>query len=119
VNENQQLADLDHLLGIDIMGGLDDDEERLAVALDLRPLVGLDRVLDSQLVQVELAGDRLELLCCGFDHPEPNEGAILPCRFAGIVQAQAAVAASALLVDGAVGDHGKKYRPQLGYAAKR
>jgi hypothetical protein len=42
------------------VGGLDDDEERVAVELDLGALVRLDRILDRELVQVELAGDRPE-----------------------------------------------------------
>ena len=76
VDEEHQLADLDHLVGVDVASGLDDDEEGVAVELDLGPLVGFDRVLDRQLVQVELAGDRLELLGRGLQDAEPDEGAV-------------------------------------------
>jgi hypothetical protein len=59
------------------VGGLDDDEEGVAVELDLRSLVRFDRVLDGQLVQVELAGDRLELPGAGLVDAEPDETVVL------------------------------------------
>ena len=62
VDEQQDLAGLDDLLGVDVARALEHDQQRLAVELHLRPLVGLDRVLDGQLMQVELARDRIELL---------------------------------------------------------
>ena len=89
VDEEHQLADLDHLLGVDVAGGLDDDEEGLAVELDLGPLVGLDRVLDRQLVQVELARDRLELLGRGLEDAEPDEAVLAVLGGgAGLVEAR-------------------------------
>jgi hypothetical protein len=60
--EEIDLAELDLLLGVVITGRLEHDEERLAVVLELRPLVLGTGVLDCQLVQVEGARDVLELL---------------------------------------------------------
>jgi hypothetical protein len=48
-----QLAEL-HLLGrVEVPGRLEDDEQRRPVALELRPLVGLDGVLDGQVSAAE------------------------------------------------------------------
>ncbi len=75
VDEDQQLADLDHLVGVDVAGGLDDDQQGVAVELDLRPLMSVDRILDRELVQVELRRDLLELGGVGLEDAEPDEGA--------------------------------------------
>ena len=55
VDEEQQLADFHRVAGIGAVDRLDDDQQGVAEELDLGPLLGLDRVLDSELVQVELA----------------------------------------------------------------
>lgn len=55
-----QLAEVDLLQRVQIARGTEDDEERLAVALQLRTLVRLHRVLDGERVQVELGGQREE-----------------------------------------------------------
>jgi len=36
------------------LDGIDDNEEQVAIFLDLRPLVAMARILDRQRVQVEL-----------------------------------------------------------------
>ncbi len=116
VDEEHQLADLDHLLGVHVAGGLDDDEQGLAVELDLGPLVGLDRVLDRQLVEVELAGDRLELLRRRFDDAEPDEAPVVALGGGARLVEGEVVAAATVLVDGAVDDHtGSIARRWAGY----
>ena len=60
------------LLGIPPHGA-QHDEEAVAVLLELRPLVGLMRVLDRQLVQAELALDRRHLVVRGIDQADPDE----------------------------------------------
>jgi len=60
--EDQDLAELDHLGGIDVAGRLQHHEDRVVVDIELRSLVRRDGVLYSQLVQLELPLDRLELL---------------------------------------------------------
>ena len=61
-DEDVDLAELDLLDVVEVAGRPQDDEQRVAVAFELRPLVGDDRVLDRQLVQVELPRHRGELL---------------------------------------------------------
>ena len=55
LTNSEDLADLDHLVVVDVAGGLQHEEERVAVHLELRALVRLDRVLDRQRVEAELA----------------------------------------------------------------
>ena len=93
---------------------LDDDEEGFAEELNLGALVGLDRVLDGELVQVELTRDRRELLGRGFDHAEPDEASVSPAGLARLLEAEAAGAAFPLFIDGAVDDHSAQYRHRTG-----
>ena len=51
------------------------DEQRVAVLLDLRPLVAVARVLDRELVQVELLLHLLELGLGGVLERHPDEAA--------------------------------------------
>ena len=60
-DEDVDLAELDLLGVVEIGRGAQHDEQRVAVALQLWPLVGNDRVLDRYLVEAELLGDRQEL----------------------------------------------------------
>ena len=71
--EDQHLAELDLLLLLDVPGGLEDDEQRLVVDLELRPLVSRDGVLDREVVQGELAADGLELLVVGSYSPSQTK----------------------------------------------
>ena len=64
-DEDVHLAELDRLRLVEVPGRAQDAEQRVAVALELRALMGVDRVLDGELVQVELARDRGELLRVG------------------------------------------------------
>src|SRR3954453_17712546 len=73
VDEEHDLAAADHLLAVDVAHGLQHDEQRLAVDLELRALVRLDRVLDGELVEVELARDGVELLRGRLVRAEPDE----------------------------------------------
>ena len=74
-DEDHHLADVDELLGAEVAHGLDHEEERVAVDLQPRPLVRADGVLDRELVEVELAPDRVELLHRRLDQPDPGEAA--------------------------------------------
>ena len=56
-DEDVDLAELDLLDVVEVARRAQDDEQRVAVALELGSLVGDDRVLDRQLVQAELLGD--------------------------------------------------------------
>ena len=56
------LAELDLLGLVEVARRAQDDEQGVAVALELRPLVGDDGVLDGELVQLELRGERGDLV---------------------------------------------------------
>ena len=113
VDEDHQLADLDHLFGIDVMGGLNHNEEGVAVELHLGALVGLDRILDRKLVEIELAGDLLELLRRGLEHTEPDKCPIATSSCAGIIESEVAVEAATILIGGTVDDHRSSIAPSL------
>src|SRR6185295_9587344 len=92
--------------------GLEHDEQRLAVDLELRALVRLDRVLDGELVEVELAADGVELLGRRLVHAEPDEaGPVVAGGLRGLLEVEIAPAALAVLVDGAVDDHAARDSP--------
>ena len=107
--EEHDLAEADLLLGVVVADGLQDDEGDVAVALELRALVGAERVLDGQRVQGELVAQRRELLRRGLVEVDPDEGAGLLARLAGVVERQVA-APPAVLVHGALDDHGEEPR---------
>jgi hypothetical protein len=57
----------------DVVDGLEDQEQRLVVALELRPLVRVHRILDGQFVQAEHIGDGLHLVLVGLVQTDPHE----------------------------------------------
>ena len=56
-HEHHDLADLHELVAVDVARGLQHEEQRLSVHLQLGALMRVDGVLDSQRVQVEVLGD--------------------------------------------------------------
>ena len=103
-DEEHHLADVDELLVTEVADRLDDEEERVAVDLELRPLVGADGVLDRELVEVELAPDGLELLLGRLDEADPDEPRRRPLRREPPRPRRAVVRRFPSL-DGAVDDH--------------
>ena len=71
--EQVDLTGLDDLHRVDVDTRPEHHEQDIAVALQLRALVGLDSVLDRQAVQVELLGDRVDLLRGRVHQPDPAE----------------------------------------------
>ena len=67
--------------------------------------MSLDRVLDRQLVEVELTADGVELRLARLDEPDPGKGAGLTARFERVVQAQLTRTPDAVLVERHVDDH--------------
>ena len=104
-DEDRDLAELDHLFGVDVARGLDHHVDRVPVLLDLRPLVRPHRILDRQLVQPELGRDRLELLLARLDHAEPDESPLFLRRLAGPLHRELALPPPSPLVGRAVDDH--------------
>ena len=88
-----------------VLGRLEDDEQGLAVDLELRPLVRLDGILDGELVEAELASDRFELLLGRLVEPDPGEAPLLAARLVGLLEGDVAGVAVSVHVDGAVDDH--------------
>ena len=68
--------ELDGVGLLHVAGGLEDHEQGVVVDLELGPLVGVDGVLDGQLVEVELAADRVELGLVGLVQADPDEGVL-------------------------------------------
>jgi hypothetical protein len=71
--EQVQLAELDLLGRVLVPRRLEDDEQRAPVPLELRPLVGLDGVLDRELGQVEQLGELTQLLRLGPVQTQPDQ----------------------------------------------
>lgn len=103
--EYHDLADLDQLRGFVVRRGLEHDEQAVVVLLQLRPLVGVNGVLDRQRVRAELQGDVLELGRGGLVQPHPDEALLLVSGRHRRVQGQVSLPPFALHVDGAVHDH--------------
>ena len=73
--EDVHLAELDRLGLVDVAGGSKDEEQRVAVTLELGPLVRLHGVLDRELVQLELARDVGEFLRVRAVEADPRDPA--------------------------------------------
>ena len=62
------------------LGGLEDDEQRIAVGLDLGPLVGAVGVFHRQIVQPEFLLDVAQQIFAGFVQADPDEG-VVQCQY--------------------------------------
>jgi hypothetical protein len=69
--EHVGLAELD--LAVHFLRRVQRDEQRLAVGLDLRPLVRVVRVLDREIVQAELLLQLHQQLLARLVQPDPEE----------------------------------------------
>ena len=103
-DEQHDLVDVDHLFVVHVAGRLQHHEQVVAVALELRPLVGVDGVLDGEGVEVEGAGDVVELVRRGLVQTDPDEAATAPADAQRVLQ----------------GDERRAARPQRsGYTGER
>src|SRR5918994_1554329 len=105
------LAELDHLLLVQVTGRLEHEEERIAVALQLGPLVGVSRILDRQPVQAELPGDGGELLPRRLVEADPSHTTPVPDGLIGLLEGDRLGGPAAIHVDGVVHDHSRIIRP--------
>jgi len=72
-DEQADLTGLDRVLLVDVPEGLEHDEQRVGVPLDLGALVGADRVLHRQLMEVVEVGDGIQLVAVGVVQADPDE----------------------------------------------
>ena len=111
-DEDHHLAGLDHLRRLGqlavrhVAGGPQHQEVHRAELLQLGPLLGLDRVLDGQLVQAVGAARSPAISSCGgLVQAEPDEGVVARAGLAQrLVRSEVAGLALAVDVDAAV-DH--------------
>src|ERR671914_687683 len=106
-------AELDPLLLIQVAGRLEHDKERIPVALQLGPLVGVRRILDRQTVQAELPGDGREFLYRRLVEADPCNPALVSDGLIGLLEGYRLGGAVAVHVDGIVHDHSRIIRPRL------
>ena len=118
-DEDHDLAGLDDFAGegdgyvFDVVHGLEHQEQRLVVALQLGPLMRVHGVLDGQLVQAEHVGHGLHLVLVGFVQADPDERFLaLAFEFVHLVQrgGVGVLAGQPLAVDvDAAVDHGPRH----------
>src|SRR5918995_5623139 len=106
-------AELDPLLLVQVAGRLENDKERIPVALQLGPLVGVRRILDRQTVQAELPGDGRELLYRRLVEADPCNPAPVSDGLIGLLEGYRLGGTVAVHVDGIVHDHSRIIRPRL------
>jgi hypothetical protein len=86
---------------VDHLGGPGDDEQAVAIALDLRPLVRLRRILDGELVEAELLLDDAKLGVGRLEQPDPDQMAFAPRPVAALVDADVGNLAAVMIDAGA------------------
>src|ERR687898_3112189 len=106
-------AELDPLLLVQVAGRLEYDKERIPVALQLGPLVGVRRILDRQPVQAELPGHGRELFFRRLVEADPCYPAAVPDGLIGLLEGDRLGGTVAVHVDGIVHDHSRIIRPCL------
>ena len=102
--EDGDLADVHDLLVVDVGDRLEDHEHDVVVDLQLGTLVRLDRVLDGQGRQVEVARDGGDVVRRRLLQPDPDEAVGAPGGLGGVGHGHPARPAPAGLVHRAVGD---------------
>ncbi len=70
--EDVQFTEVDRLRLVEVAGSAEHHEQRLAVALELRTLVRDDRILDRELVQIELLCRSVQLSLGRAVEPDPG-----------------------------------------------
>src|SRR5829696_5874486 len=98
-------AELDPLLLVQVTGRLEHDEERIYVALQLGPLVGVRRILDRQPVQAELPCHGRELLFRRLVEADPRHTAPVSYSLIDLFEGGRLGGTVAVHVDGVVHDH--------------
>lgn len=113
-DEDAELAGLHGVTLVDVPEGAQDDDDRLAEPLDLGPLVGLEGVLDGELVQVEQALDAAHLGVRRIVQADPAEAlAVVVDGLGNGLGVPGQVLPFALGVHAAVHDHATIMAPSL------
>src|SRR5918994_695488 len=105
--------ELDPLLLVQVAGRLEHDEERIPVALQLGPLVGVSRILDRQPVQAELPCHGREPLFRRLVEAYPRYTASVSDGLIGLFEGGQLCGTVAVHVDGVVHYHGSIIRLRL------
>ncbi len=92
-------------MGIDVAGRLEHHEQAVAVVFELRPLVCVDGVFDSQGMEVESLRDGGELLGGRLVQADPDEAAADASCAEGVVEVERLGGALTVLIHGTVDDH--------------
>ena len=82
-DEQMRLAEGDATF--DQLGRAGNDEQRVAILLELRPLVRMLGILDRQVMQIELRLDAKQQLAVGLEQPDPDDMALLLGPVAGLL----------------------------------
>ena len=107
------LAELDLLHIVQVPGGPQHQEQRVAVVLQLRALVAGERVLHRQMAQVEFLGHRTQLVRVRTVEPDPGHALALPQEKIRLIQILGVRGPVAVHVHGIVHDgHGDAPPPQ-------
>ena len=112
VAHRHQIARADEQVGlaktdmaVDGLRGVDGDEQRVAVRLDLGPLVRVVRILDREIVQAEFLLQLAQDAFSGLVQADPDETAVVDGEYvADRVEGNVATTAAASI--GGTGDHG-------------
>ena len=105
-DEEHDVTELDLLAVLVVSHRLEHDEQRVVVLLNLGPLMRVERVLDREIVQLELLGHLVQLGLGRFVQTDPDEGVVLGAgRREGVGIALGHDLTDAVVVESAVDDH--------------
>ena len=101
-DEHMRLAEGDP--AVHELCGMRDHEQRIAVRLDLRPLVRIARILDREVVQAEFLLELAEQRRLRIEQPDPDEGAVVDRQHVADLVERDIAARPVAAVDDAVDD---------------
>ena len=103
-DEDLDLAEF-HLFDVrEVLRGLQNNEQGVAVLLQLRALMSVERVLDDEVMQVDVQTDLFELGFGRLEQTGPTEG-VLTAALAPICGVETTRLANAVEIERAVDDH--------------
>ena len=109
-DEHLDLTELDHLFVGQVLRGLHHHEHRSFVHVELRSLVGLDRVLDGERMQPVLLAHDGELLVRRLVQSDPHERGLRVLATREVVEVEGFGPPPPILVERAVDDHRRHLR---------